>query len=188
MSNSIFSPYSAYPPYSNIPDVYPFSQGMPMLPLYGFDAINDSNKDDAYIKSMYSTLTNEIQKEVEEECDKLEYTGSCMYHEYPDKCSFLMIAARIYEKVAPLTEKGKLESVELSATQYNQNRPPRNPPCPYGRDCPPKPPCRGPYCPPHRPDYRQDGSPDFLKHLIDVLLGQEMNRRRRRYRSRQPWR
>lgn len=36
-------------------------------------------------KYLYPAEVNEIQKEIEEVCDKMEYDGSVMYDEFPDK-------------------------------------------------------------------------------------------------------
>ena len=50
-------------------------------------------------------MTNLYQTEkeyVEEECDKMEYEGSIMYDEYPDKVLLYRTAAEIYDKTAPV--------------------------------------------------------------------------------------
>ena len=106
-----------------------------------------------------------------------------MYHAYPDKMHLQMISAEIYDRVkdrdfhaAPL-EINSLSNI--SSQQMNQ-------PC-YGRNCPPPRPCYGRDCRPPRRNYHDDGRPDWLKHLIDTLLYEEVNHRRRRYRSRRPW-
>ena len=182
MPNQNFSLYS--PLYSSgIPDTFPFSEGMPLFPLYGFDSMTDEANDDSYVKHLFAEDVKYIQQEIEEECDKLEYEGSCMYHAYPDKMHLQMISAEIYDRVkgrdfhaAPL-EINSLSNI--SSQQMNQ-------PC-YGRNCPPPRPCYGRDCRPPRRDYHDDGRPDWLKHLIDTLLYEEVNHRRRRYRSRRPW-
>ena len=182
MPNQNFSLHS--PLYSSgIPDTFPFSEGMPLFPLYGFDSMTDEANDDSYVKHLFAEDVKYIQQEIEEECDKLEYEGSCMYHAYPDKMHLQMISAEIYDRVkgrdfhaAPL-EINSLSNI--SSQQMNQ-------PC-YGRNCPPPRPCYGRDCRPPRKDYHDDGKPDWLKHLIDTLLYEEVNHRRRRYRSRRPW-
>lgn len=64
--------------------------------------------------------------------------------------------------------------------------PPR--PC-HGRDCPPPPPrpCHGRDCRPPRPDYGPDGRPNWLRNLVEIMLHNEMNFRRNRYRERNRW-
>lgn len=49
------------------------------------DKNNEDARDRMYLRQMYSRQMNDIQKMVEEECDKMEYEGSMMFDEYPDK-------------------------------------------------------------------------------------------------------
>lgn len=176
----------------------PFYQGFPMVPLYGYDNIEDANEDNAYTRHLYSNAVKRIQEEVDEECDKLEYNGSCMYHKYPDKVHLQMISARIYDRVKDLPlQPEAIEIASISSSECRgRNCPPPPPPRP---PMPPRPPhggsggsqgpCEGRNCNPPRPlpDYNSDGRPNWLKNLIDVLLFNEMNNRRRRYRSRNSW-
>lgn len=212
MNYQDFSKIPAMPP-SN--QSMPFNQGFPMFPLYGYDNIEDANQDNDYARHLCSNAVKRIQEEVDEECDKLEYNGSCMYHKYPDKVHLQMISSRIYERVKDLPfEPETIEIASLSSSGCrggkcpppSHPRPPRPPmpPCPGGH-CPPPPPPRPPRPPmPPRPpyppcygrdciqprplpDYAPDGKPNWLKSLIDVMLYNEMNNRRRRYRSRNSW-
>ncbi|CDA30117.1 MULTISPECIES: hypothetical protein [Eubacterium] len=57
-----------------------------------------SNKID-YVKEMYPKAFAKIQSTIEEECDKMDYVGSPMYDEYPDKTRLLGIRDRIFEIV-----------------------------------------------------------------------------------------
>lgn len=49
-------------------------------------------KDNRYL---YPIEVKEIQKTIEDSCDRLEYDGSLMYEEYPDKVSVEMLATQI---------------------------------------------------------------------------------------------
>ena len=175
---------------------FPFAEGMPMIPLYGFDHIDDAQKDYNYFLQLQPNAAKLILAEVQEECDKLEYEGSCMYDEYPDKGRMDLIASSIYERISPVIPQAQqpLEINSLLHTQSCRGRncppPPRPPHCPGGFCPPPGPshPCGGRNCPPPRPDFRPNGRPDWLKILIDSLLYQEFGNRRRRYRSRNPYR
>ena len=187
----------------NIPETFPFSTGLPFFPMYGFDSMEQDKNDHDYMKQLYSSLAKSIQLEIEEECDKLEYAGSCMYHERPDPVRLSMISATIYERVQnnSLPSYNILESTSIASAPEcrGSNCPPPKPPCRGGMcpppmppcrggNCPPpNPPCRGGMCPPPRPDFLPDGNPDWLKQLIDHMLYEEVNHRRRRYRSRHPW-
>lgn len=42
-----------------------------------------------YINNLYPSEVSELRKLVKNECDKMEYTGSMMYDEYPDKIMFM---------------------------------------------------------------------------------------------------
>lgn len=179
---------------------FPSFQGLPVFPLYGYDHMEDDKQDQEYTMHLYSDAVKAIQKEVEEECDKLEYKGSCMYHQYPDKVHLQMITAQIYKKVKALPLKvAPLEMTSLSSKCFgDQCQPtphcmdglcPPSPPCPVGMCPPPFPPCTSSSCIQPRPvsDFTSDGKPDWLKGLVDVLFYNEINNRRRRYRSRTKW-
>ncbi|MGI6007017.1 MAG: hypothetical protein ACOX8E_05945 [Ruminococcus sp.] len=51
------------------------------------------------MKSFYPQTAARVQKLVEQECDRLEYDGSMMYDEYPDKFMMEHICRRIEEEV-----------------------------------------------------------------------------------------
>lgn len=135
---------------------------VPILPVYGYDNSEEVDKDCRYMKSMYPATAKRIQREVEEECDKLEYEGSCMFDEYPDRVRLGMITERIYQRL------DKEEIVETEAMQYGNRWDGNNDKC------------RGGNCHNNR---RQDNLPD----LIDIMLFNEMQHRRRRHRSRKHW-
>ena len=58
-----------------------------------------SDRDIDYVKEMYPKAFAKIQSTIEEECDKMDYVGSPMYDEYPDKTRLLGIRDRIFEIV-----------------------------------------------------------------------------------------
>lgn len=49
------------------------------------------------MKRMYPVEARAVQELVEEECDKLEYEGSMMFDEYPDRLMLKVICERIYQ-------------------------------------------------------------------------------------------
>lgn len=49
-------------------------------------------------KYLYPVEVSEIQHEIEEQCDKMEYDGSMMYDEFPDKISVEAMAKDICRK------------------------------------------------------------------------------------------
>lgn len=149
------------------PFAIPAGFGNPLYPLADFDNSRELDHDVAMMKEMYPFLVRQILLEIEKECDKLEYAGSFMFDEIPDKTLILMLTNKIYQKVAPaFSEEIPLESAEFSEKKpVSWNRPPRRH-CNRNSDC------------------REDGSPDWLSGLVNVLLCSEMCERRRRYRRR----
>ena len=51
------------------------------------------------MKSLYPDLPKRILPYVEEECDRMEYTGSVMFDVYPDKLQLHIMCSRICENV-----------------------------------------------------------------------------------------
>ena len=152
----------------------------------------EDRKDLDYIKNMYPSKMKRIQDQIEEECDKLEYEGSMMFDEYPDKGILRGICNKIYASVKDLEEE------EVEATNW-QGRPmfppypdrPMPPPPPRpGRPMPPPPYPGRPMPPPNRtmgelePVMQQKIRPNnWLQDIIQVMLYNEMYNRRCRYRN-----
>lgn len=145
---------------------------IPSYPFYGYDNSEAIDKDFSYIKSLYPSNVQKIQNEVDEECDKLEFDGSCMFDECPDRVKLNAIVDTIYNRISDV------EEAELSKKEANNQRPDfgRNP---WGWGD-----CNGHHCPRPRPDFRPNGRPDFKRGLIESLLFNEILHRRRRRRSR----
>lgn len=156
---------------------------VPSYPFYGYDNAEEIDKDVDYIKSLYPNNVRLIQKEVEEECDKLEYDGSCMFDECPDRVHLNTIVDNIYERL----DDNDVDTKEVQAENLlgpGPVRPPWGPCGPNG--CPPPPRPSHPGRPP-KPDFRPDGRPDWRRDLIQSLLFNEILHRRRRHRSRKRW-
>lgn len=82
----------------------PFFQAYPQIPLfpiYGYDNSEEAEKDFDYMKQLYPRSSVKIQELIEEACDKLEYEGSIMFDEYPDRLQLALLANNIYHQVAP---------------------------------------------------------------------------------------
>lgn len=90
----------------------------------------------ALMKSYYPQTVRQIQEIVETECGLLDYEGSCLYDEYPDKYMLYHLSSRIKDSLRP----------EISSQSVRES---------------------------------------FLDELIQVMLYQEISRRRcRRHRCR----
>lgn len=143
----------------------------PLYPLAGYDNSRELDYDVSMMKEMYPLLVRQILLEIEKECDKLEYAGSFMFDEIPDKTLILMLSDKIYQKVAPAFSD---EASLSSAGFYDKPEPERH----HSHRRPPH------SCSGKNSDCRPDGSPNWLSGLINVMLCSEMCDRRRRYRRR----
>ena len=76
----------------------PYSFMYPYPDLYMSEM--ETERDLQYLQQMYPADAKRMQKKVEEELDKLEYEGSMMYDEYPDRVSMLLICDRIEKALA----------------------------------------------------------------------------------------
>ena len=141
------------------------------------------------MKELYPQEAKRIQRLVEEECDKLEYEGSMMFDEYPDRVMLKVICDRIYQNAlnAPETQEeteaemgSEAQVQQLEALDYRRNPgPPPPPPGPWRPGPPPPGPWRpGPPPPPNNPG---------LGNLIEVLLYNEMYKRRCRHNRCRRW-
>ncbi|MBO5246605.1 MAG: hypothetical protein J6B28_05015 [Eubacterium sp.] len=75
----------------------------------------ETERDLQYLQQMYPTDAKEMQKKVKETCDKLEYEGSMMYDEYPDRMTMLLICDRIADEL--------MREEEASQTQQQMELP-----------------------------------------------------------------
>jgi len=71
----------------------------------------DEFADIMYLKELYPKSLLWLQRIVEEECDKLEFDGSIMFDEFPDKERLMLLENSVFENA----KSGFL------ATQLNQN-------------------------------------------------------------------
>lgn len=76
----------------------PFSPMHPWPDLYMSEI--ETERDLQYLQQMYPADAKRMQRKVEEECDKLEYEGSMMYDEYPDRVTMLLMCDRIADALA----------------------------------------------------------------------------------------
>ncbi len=91
-------------PYLQMPKEYgermPFYLTYPMTNVYQTE--KEYERDMQRMKEMYPKRMKKLLAYVEEECDKMEYEGSMMYDEYPDKVLLYRIAAQIYDRAVPV--------------------------------------------------------------------------------------
>lgn len=159
----LYAPY----PFHMMQEEYSQSPSYMSWPMMQYTpTVVDEDSEIEFWKEMYPDKMKKIQNYVEETCDKLDYDGSAMYDECPDKVTLYRISTMIYDmlmddeefqmeigedEMEPEMDDEMEESLESS--QLKGKRPPK-----------PRPPKK-----PHNP---------WLKDIIDVLLFEEMHRRR----------
>ena len=80
----------------------PFYMAYPMQSLYMEEL--EYERDMQKLKDMYPKEVRSIQAMVEDECDKMEYEGSLMFDEYPDRVLLFKTANDIYDNAMVLTQ------------------------------------------------------------------------------------
>ena len=105
------------------------------------------------LQSMYPQAARELLPMVEDACDQMEYEGSMMFDEMPDQNAVRRISDGIYEKARELypDESGQKEQRDEVLSMQ------------------------------YRPRRRRPPEGDFLRDLVQVMLLQEMHRRRCRH-------
>lgn len=78
-----------------------------------FMSYEEDNEDGEFLKCLYPPELIKIQLLVEEECDKLEYDGSIMFDQYPDKIRLLKIVDRV-EKKTESVDRNLLEIMVIN--------------------------------------------------------------------------
>lgn len=158
---------------------------LPMFPMNGYDNSKECDDDAAYMKSMYPKTCKVIQNYIDSECDKLEYEGSCMFDEYPDKCHLGAIVMKIYEQVRQtINITLEVDSLDDSSTTKvtdeelreveNENKKDVNASSLEAQQ----------FFNSFGPSHRRN---DWLSNLIEIMLFNEIFNRRRRHRRRRRW-
>lgn len=76
-------------------------------------------KDFEYMKQLLPSTLKRIQVEIDEECDKLEYSGSVMFDEYPDKNYIGMLVDRILLRLFPPQSENETENSEVQGASLD---------------------------------------------------------------------
>lgn len=83
-------------------DFYPFYASFANPMLYRGEM--ELEKEFSLMKSYYPKTARKIQEKVEEECDLLDYEGSRMYDEYPDRYMLYHLGKKIVDEVKQESE------------------------------------------------------------------------------------
>ncbi|NLZ81523.1 MAG: hypothetical protein GX913_06975 [Clostridiales bacterium] len=149
-----YNPYG----YEDTKGILPYYMKYPMQDFYSNEEEND--RDIEYIKGLYPEKMRQIQDIIEDECDKLEYEGSMMFDECPDKLMLRTLSNQIYEKTQDLDVEDIYEATQLRR-EYGGRHP-----------------GLGGY---H--SHHQRPQNDWKRDIISVLLFNEFFQRRCRYRN-----
>ena len=79
-------------------DYFPFyaSYGNPLL----YREEKEQEEEFSLMKSYYPKMAKQIQEKVEEECDLLDYEGSRLYDEYPDRYMLYHLGKKIIDSIS----------------------------------------------------------------------------------------
>ena len=80
-------------------EYFPFYAAYANPMLYQGERMQE--KEFELMKSYYPRIVQEIQERVEEECRLVDYEGSRIYDEYPDKYMFYHLCSKIKESMKP---------------------------------------------------------------------------------------
>ena len=118
-------------------------------------------RDNRLIKELYPNTAKKVLPYVEAACDRMEYDGSRMYDEFPDKFMMEMVNQGIYEDVC-----GQLEEQEPGNEKSLDKKPEEM----FADD--------EIFATSFRPGKEHKKEDSYLKELIDVLMYHEMFSRR----------
>lgn len=97
-----------FPPSNSYP-VYPFCSMCPWE--------DEKAQDKRRMQELYPALARQIQPLVDEECDRMEYDGSFMFDEFPDRLMVRRICSRIYDQ---LDKRSLQDDMMMQSVNSNQ--------------------------------------------------------------------
>ena len=74
----------------------PYYMAYPMPLVY--DDERRERMDFEYMKSMYPDAAKKLLPYIEDECDRMEYEGSMMFDEYPDRLQMMLMGRRVFDR------------------------------------------------------------------------------------------
>lgn len=129
----------------------PYYMAYPMPLQYDDDRMEQRDLD--YMQSMYPETARRILPYVQDECDRMAYEGSVVFDEYPDQLQLQMMCRRVFERVRNMEEIERgMENEEPQPEEQMESQQMRG---------------------------RNREKDDRLRDLVQVLLFQELFRRRR---------
>ncbi|MDY3020884.1 MAG: hypothetical protein SOS50_01695 [Oliverpabstia sp.] len=103
-----------------------FEQPLPFYMAYPFlmpfDQEREQEKDLQLMQSYYSRRASRIQEKVERECDRMEYDGSMMFDEYPDKFMMEHLCRKIEREILSEDEKEDQQQSKTDTRAMERDR------------------------------------------------------------------
>ncbi|MCI6431786.1 MAG: hypothetical protein SPF19_01010 [Oliverpabstia sp.] len=103
-----------------------FEQPLPFYMAYPFlmpfDQEREQEKDLQLMQSYYSRRASRIQQKVERECDRMEYDGSMMFDEYPDKFMMEHLCRKIEREILSEDEKEDQQQSKTETRAMERDR------------------------------------------------------------------
>lgn len=125
---------------------------LPYYMVYPMPFIYDDERldrrDYEYMQSLYPDTAKRVLPYVEEECDRCEGPNSMIYDEYPDRLQLRLMGRRIYDRVKAEERPFEANDGETEAKGVEDQQ------------------------------FRRAVRRDWLRDLIDVMLYQELYKRR----------
>ena len=90
---------SLYRPEQFYPWLYPYGSSRHYINLWNDPEQMEEVEDKKRIMEMYPLMARRLQPYVEECCDRLEYEGSMMYDEYPDRFMLYHICSLVKDEM-----------------------------------------------------------------------------------------
>ena len=90
---------SLYRPEQFYPWLYPYGSSRHYINLWNDPEQMEDVEDKKRIMEMYPLMARRLQPYVEECCDRLEYEGSMMYDEYPDRFMLYHICSLVKDEM-----------------------------------------------------------------------------------------
>ena len=89
------------------------------LPMY-YQQEDSVTRDLEYLQQMYPSQAKKFQKKIAEMLDHIDYEGSMIYDEYPDKWQIYRLTQMIVEKIRQGDEEGAVEEDWNKTTEFVQ--------------------------------------------------------------------
>ena len=103
-----------------------FEQPLPFYMAYPFlmpfDQEREQEKDLQLMQSYYSRRASRIQQKVERECDRMEYDGSMMFDEYPEKFMMEHLCRKIEREILSEDEKEDQQQSKTETRAMERDR------------------------------------------------------------------